>query len=139
MNTTKREEKRTLSVPRDEHDAPVVRAAALFLASDTLDHVGELVDAQPAVVGVHVHVRCARVAPLEAVHGPEVALVAARELAAERAATAVGFPDFDAARRQLARVRRAAHEPQELLEHAAEEHALRGQQWETVCSREEIQ
>ena len=116
-----------------------MRAAALFLASDALDHVGELVDALPAVVGVHVRVRCAGVAPLEAVHGPEVALVAARELAAERverAATAVGIPDLDAARRQLASARRAAHEPQELLEHAAKEHALRGQQWETIWSRE---
>lgn len=63
-----------LWVPRREDQPPIVRVRL-----EGLDDARELVDALAGVVGFGVNVLCAKVAPLEAVHGAEVALFAVGE------------------------------------------------------------
>ena len=113
-------------VPRREHDPPRLR-----VVFDLGDHVRELVDALPGVVRRGGRVAGAEVAPLEAVHGPEVADGAVLEpRGVEEGPRPVAVPDLDSLGRQLVGVGGAAHEPEELLDDAAPEHALGRQQRE---------
>lgn len=102
---------RTGRVPRAEQDAAVGRVLL-----DLADDLGQLVDALARVVGRRVLVLCAKVPPLEAVDGAEVALGAVAEPArGEEGRRAVAVPDVDALLGERQRRRRARDEPEELL------------------------
>ena len=78
-------------VPRGEQDAPVVGVVL-----DLVNHLRELVHALTGVVGVHVLVLGAEVAPLEAVHRPEVALLPVTQAdRVEVLAAAVAVPNVN--------------------------------------------
>ena len=67
--------------------------------------------------------------PLEAVYGPEVALATVSQATLlEELFRAVAVPDLDALLREQLRVRRTLDEPEQLLEDAAHERALRREQ-----------
>ena len=107
-------------VPGGEDDASVVRGM-----SQLVYHARELVDALAGVVGACVLVLGAKVAPLEPVHGPEIAFFPVGEAGAvqERAA-AVAVPDLDPLRRERVGGGVAGYEPEEFGDDGAEEDAL---------------
>jgi hypothetical protein len=114
----------TCWVPGSEDDAPVV-----WLGLDLLHHLFELVHPLSGVVGVHVLVARAKVAPLEAVHRAEVALLAVAQSAlVKELSRAIAVPDVDVLVLQSARAGIARHEPQELLRNASPEDSLGGEQ-----------
>lgn len=79
-------------VPGTEDDASIVGAVA-----ELVDDVGELVDALAGVVGTSTSILGSKVAPLEAVHGAEIAGLALRQADAVQVRPApVPVPDPDA-------------------------------------------
>lgn len=96
-----------------------------------MDDLGQLVDALAGVVGVGVDVLGAKVPPLEAVDGAQVADVAVRQAdAVEELAGAVAVPDLDADVAEGLGRGVALDEPEELGDDGAEEDALRGEEGE---------
>ena len=124
---------RTGWIPRREDDPSVRRRLA-----NLPHHLRQLIDALAGVVGVAVDVRRAKVPPLKSVDGTEIALAPMGQSdAVEEGARAVAVPDLDAEIGQQLAVGRTAHEPQQLLEHAAHEHPLgREQRQRHVRQRE---
>eukprot|EP00411_Alexandrium_monilatum_P097620 CAMPEP_0175802222 /NCGR_PEP_ID=MMETSP0097-20121207/87931_1 /TAXON_ID=311494 /ORGANISM="Alexandrium monilatum, Strain CCMP3105" /LENGTH=525 /DNA_ID=CAMNT_0017113555 /DNA_START=193 /DNA_END=1767 /DNA_ORIENTATION=- len=121
-----RHEAQVRRVPGGQQD-PSVGGVLL----DLPDALRQLVDALPCVVLVHVHVLRAEVPPLEAVDGPQVALLAVGETPpVQEFAGAVGVPDLHPPLGQVLRVRVPPDEPEKLLDDSAPEGALRGQQGE---------
>ena len=119
-------------VPRGEQDAAIVGVVL-----DLVDHLRELIHALSLVVRVHVPVLRAEVAPLEAVHGPEIALLAvAQPDAVQVLAAAVTVPDVNILILQLLRAGATAHEPQQLLRDAAPEDAFGREQREVAAQVE---
>ena len=85
---------------------------------------------------MHVLVRGAEVAPLEAVHRPEVPLLAVRQpTPVEELTRRVAVPDADALVLKQLGVGRAGHEPEQLLREAAPEHTLGGEEGELVVAK----
>mmetsp|Transcript_17432 Transcript_17432/g.52932 ORF Transcript_17432/g.52932 Transcript_17432/m.52932 type:complete len:624 (-) Transcript_17432:50-1921(-) len=121
-----------LWVPRRHDDAPVVR-----LLLERADHLRDLVDSLAGVVGVHVGVLGAKVAPLPAVHGPEVAnLPLGQADRVEVVARRVAVPNLDALVLQRFSARVARQEPNQLLGDAAPEDGLCREEGEAVAQRE---
>mmetsp|Transcript_1744 Transcript_1744/g.4928 ORF Transcript_1744/g.4928 Transcript_1744/m.4928 type:complete len:430 (+) Transcript_1744:290-1579(+) len=107
-------------VPSGHDDAPIVR-----LVLNLVEDLSHLVDALPRVVVVHRTVRRAEVAPLPAVHGAEVALLAFGESnGVEIVARRVAVPDLDAFVLQLLGRRLTVEEPEQLLSDASPEDGL---------------
>ena len=99
-------------------------------------HKPHLVHALAGVVRVHVLIRGAEVAPLEAVHRPEVPHLAVRQTApVEELTRRVAVPDPDALVLEQLGIGRAGHEPEQLLRKAAPEHALGGEEGELVVAK----
>mmetsp|Transcript_17418 Transcript_17418/g.53327 ORF Transcript_17418/g.53327 Transcript_17418/m.53327 type:complete len:293 (-) Transcript_17418:581-1459(-) len=113
-------------------------ASALRVGLEVVDDAGELVDAVPGVVRVHVAVLRAKVAPLETVDRTKVAHLAVLEAALiQELARAVAVPDVHVLRRELVGVGATLDEPEELLGEAAPEHALRREQREAPVAQVE--
>lgn len=111
-------------VPGAHDDAAVVGVRA-----ELMYDLGELVDALARVVGAGVLVLGAKVAPLEAVDGAQVADLAVRQAGAvEELARSVAVPDLDAGLGQRQRRRAALDEPQQLRHDGLEKDALCRQQ-----------
>jgi hypothetical protein len=126
---------RTGGIPRAEYDAAVGRVVL-----DLADALPQLVDALPRVVLIAVRVLRAKVAPLETVHGPQIALAAMAQAARlEERGRAVAVPDLDALGGEEGRVCRAADEPEQLLDDAAQEGALGGEEGEGVVCQGKTQ
>lgn len=117
---------KVLWVPRAEDHSAVVGAVAQLV-----DDFGQLVDAPAGVVGLGIDVLCAKVPPLEAVDGAQVADLAVGEPhAVEELAGAVAVPDLDADVAEGRGRGVALDEPEELGDDGAEEDSLRGEQGE---------
>ena len=113
-------------VPGAEDEAAVVGVGA-----EGVDDAGQLVDALAGVVGLGVDVGGAKVAPLEAVDGPEVAGLAVRQAeVVEELARAVAVPDLDALRGEGLGGGVARDEPEELGNDGLGEDALCGEEGE---------
>lgn len=98
---------------------------------DLVDALLELVDALPCIIGLAINIRRPEMAPLEPVHGPEIALAPVRQPpAVQKRPRAVAVPNLDAARRQAVRVSAPADEPEELLDDAFEVGAFGGEEGE---------
>mmetsp|Transcript_42750 Transcript_42750/g.106420 ORF Transcript_42750/g.106420 Transcript_42750/m.106420 type:complete len:561 (+) Transcript_42750:336-2018(+) len=119
-------------VPRRHDDAPIVR-----LVFDLVKHVGNLVDALPSVVGVHILVLGAEVAPLPAVHRTQVTLLTVRQTdGIEVLSRRVAVPDVNLLLLQFRRGRLSVKEPEKLLRYASPEDRFRREQRETLAQRE---
>lgn len=113
-------------VPRAEDHPPVVGVGAQLV-----DDLGQLVDTLARVVSAGVDVLGAKVPPLEAVDGAQVADVAVRQAdAVEELAGAVAVPDLDADVAEGLGRGVALDEPEELGDDGAEEDTLRGEEGE---------
>ena len=113
-------------VPGGEDDAPVVRPCA-----ELVHHVRELVDALAGVVGARIDVLGPEVAPLEAVHRPEIAFFAPTQAdAVQVCAAAVAVPDPDALGRERCGGGVAGNEPEELGDDGTEKDAFCGEEGE---------
>ncbi len=113
-------------VPRAEQDAAIVGRLAQ-LAHD----VADLIDALAGVVGAAVGVGRPKVAPLEAVDGAQVALLARPEAEAVQVRPRpVAVPDVDPRRRERARGCAPREEPEQLAADRAVEDAFGRQQWQ---------
>lgn len=127
-----------LGVPSTKNHAAVVRVRA-----ELVHDLGELVDALARVVCVAVGVFGAKVAPLEAVDGAQVAhLAVLQSQPVQELTAAVAVPDLDPGVAQGLRRRRARHEPQQLEDHGPREDALRRQQredWRAVLVEGELE
>lgn len=110
-------------VPGGEDNAAVERGLA-----ELADDLGELVDALAGVIGAVVDVLGAEVAPLKAVDGAQVALLAVPEpRPVQERPRPVAVPDPHALRRQVQRRRPAPDEPQQLRHHRFQKYPLRRQ------------
>lgn len=113
-------------VPRAEDD-PAIVGTVLQLPHDLLD----LVDALTVVIRMAVLVLGAKVPPLEAVHGAEIAFLAlCKPQLVQELARPVAVPDVDSGVRQRLRRRAPRHEPQEFGGDGAEEDSFGRQQRE---------
>lgn len=113
-------------VPGGKDQATVVRVGAQLV-----DNLGELVDSLARVVRLGVDVLGAKVPPLEAVHGAEVADLAVGEAqVVEELAGAVAVPDLDAGLAEAGGGCVALDEPEELGDDGAGEDALGGEEGE---------
>lgn len=95
------------------------------------DHIRELINALSRIICFGIDVTRAEVPPLEAIHGPEIALGAVGEAnAVEVGAAGVGVPDLDSGGGEGQRGGGAADEPEKFGEDGAEEDALCGEEGE---------
>ena len=116
----------TRRVPRAKNDPSIGG-----VASNLVDALLELVDTLPLIIGIAINVRRAKMAPLEPIHGPEIALAAVSQPAGlEERLGGVPVPDLDAALREELRVCFTADEPQEFLDDAFEVGAFGGEEGE---------
>ena len=98
---------------------------------DLVDALLELIDALPCIIGIAVHVRRAKMTPLKAIYGPQIALTAMAQTAAvEERLGAVPVPDPDAALGEDVGVCLSADEPEEFLDDAFEVGAFGGEEGE---------
>mmetsp|Transcript_125011 Transcript_125011/g.399693 ORF Transcript_125011/g.399693 Transcript_125011/m.399693 type:complete len:412 (-) Transcript_125011:138-1373(-) len=102
-------------IPRSQQNPPVCR-----ILLDLANALCQLVNPLTCVVGVHVHVLRAEVAPLEAVDRAQVSLLAVGQTpVVQELAGAIAIPDLDALVREVLAVRVTLDEPQQLLQHTA--------------------
>ncbi|KAI3477909.1 hypothetical protein L1887_60216 [Cichorium endivia] len=135
MARRQRHELEVARIPRAEEDASVGR-----IVFDLVDHLAQLVHPLPRIVGIAVLVLGAKVTPLEAVHGAEIALATMLQAARiQKLARAVAVPNVHALVREQLGVGLARHEPEQLLEYAAEEDALGGEQRQRAVGEVEAQ
>lgn len=123
---TRREghELQIFGVPGAQNDPAIVRVV-LQLVND----LRELIDPLARIVRLGIDVLGAEMAPLEAVHGAQVADGAVRQADGVEVLTrSVAVPDLDARFREGQRGRRARHEPEQLGDHGAQEDALGGEE-----------
>lgn len=117
---------KVLWVPCAEDHSAVVGAVAQLV-----DDFGQLVDALAGVVCLSIDILCAKVPPLEAVDGAQVADVTVGEPhAVEELAGTVAVPDLDADVAEGGGGGVALDEPEELGDDGAEEDSLCGEQGE---------
>lgn len=125
----------TLWVPCAEHNTPV-GGVILNLVND----LHELVHALARIVVLAGTIVGAKVPPLEPIHGSQVAFPPVTETdAVEVLPAAVACPDVDALVGEHLAVGAARDKPEKLLNHAAGEHALGGEQGEGVVGQREAQ
>ena len=92
-------------------------------------HIGQLVHALATVVGVHVHILCAKVAPLKAIDRTQIPLLPMLEPnAVQEGSTAVPVPDPHILLLQLLGRGRAPDEPEQFLGDPTVEDLLGGDQ-----------
>lgn len=113
-------------IPRAQDDPPIVR-----IIPQLLHHLRQLIDALPRVIRPRIHILGAEVAPLEAIHGAQIADLAVRQPhRVEVLAGAVAVPDLDAGGSEGQRRGGARDEPEQLGDDGAQEDALRGEERE---------
>jgi len=80
----------TCRIPRRQNNAPVIG-----LGFDRVDALSQLVDSLSSVIRMHGGVLRSEMAPLKAVHWPEIVLLALLEIDGIQISTrSVGFPDL---------------------------------------------
>jgi hypothetical protein len=104
--------KRTRWVPSAEDDPPVCRVIL-----DLPNAFRKLIDTLSLIIGLTVDVFCAKMSPLEAVDGAQVALGAVSKAArVKKGAGAIAVPNVDILLLKKEGVGRTGDEPQKLLQ-----------------------
>ena len=117
-------------VPRRQDDPPVIGVVL-----ELVDDLGQLVDALPRVVRLRIDVLGAKVPPLKAVDGAQVADLAVGEAdAVQELARPVAIPDLDARLAQREGGCVGLDEPEELGDDGPGEDALGGEQGQDGCA-----
>lgn len=109
-------------IPRTQHNPPIIRLCSQFFYD-----IRQLIEPLPRIIRCRIDIFGAEMAPLEAVHGAQVAFGAGSEAdAVEVCAGAVPVPDFDAGRGEGEGGCGAGDEPEEFGDDGAEEDAFCG-------------